>query len=223
MKTITRVSTMLFVAGMAASTLSFGQVKIGTNPTTIGANNNLEVEGSTAGRKTSIDKATGKVTIKDGTEGAGKVFTSDANGGGSWQSNTLTGKTIRSNVAQTFYNGVDTPLATDSPLTITNPGNYLVSVRWWGSSTQVTGGLTSAYFVLHKNGVAVDYIEYYVTGAVVNGAFSFTLNLFAPDCIANDVLTISVKAATPTPSANWVTGVSGLNPYWLPSLIVTKL
>ena len=51
----------------------------------INAANNLEVEASTAGRKTSIDKTTGQVTIADGTQGTGKVFASDANGGGSWQ------------------------------------------------------------------------------------------------------------------------------------------
>lgn len=66
----------------------FAQVKIGTNPTTIDPNSNLEVEGSTAGRKTSIHKVTGQVTIQDGTQGDGKIFTSDANGGGSWQGGT---------------------------------------------------------------------------------------------------------------------------------------
>lgn len=74
------IATMLLTASSVMA-----QVKIGTNPTTIGATNNLEVEGATSGRKTAIDKTTGQVTIKDGTEGANKVFTSDANGGGSWQ------------------------------------------------------------------------------------------------------------------------------------------
>jgi hypothetical protein len=64
---------------------AFAQVKIGTNPTTIEPNSNLEVEASTPGRKTKVDKTTGQVTITDGTQGAGKVFTSDADGGGSWQ------------------------------------------------------------------------------------------------------------------------------------------
>ena len=74
-----------FLAMLWGSSSVFAQVKIGTNPTTIGANNNLEVEASTTGRKTSIDKATGQVTIQDGTQGNSKVFTSDANGGGNWQ------------------------------------------------------------------------------------------------------------------------------------------
>lgn len=75
----------LLSAALLLSSSLMAQVKIGSNPTTIDPNNNLEVEASTPGRKTAINKTTGQVTITDGTEGAGKVFTSDANGGGSWQ------------------------------------------------------------------------------------------------------------------------------------------
>lgn len=78
---------LLAILSMACTDL-LAQVKIGTNPTTIDPNNNLEVEASTGGRKTSVHKVTGQVTIQDGTQGQGKVFTSDANGGGSWQSAT---------------------------------------------------------------------------------------------------------------------------------------
>lgn len=85
MKTTALFSAFVFALGLAASSVSFAQVKIGTNPTTIEPNSNLEVEASTAGRKTKVDKTTGQVTIADGTQGTGKVFTSDANGGGSWQ------------------------------------------------------------------------------------------------------------------------------------------
>jgi hypothetical protein len=88
MKTKRLLSIALFVAYTAmllGSSNVFAQVKIGTNPTTIDPNNNLEVEASTPGRKTAINKTTGQVTITDGTQAAGKVFTSDANGGGSWQ------------------------------------------------------------------------------------------------------------------------------------------
>ncbi len=85
MKTNTLFSTLVLTLGFAASSVSIAQVKIGSNPTTIDPNNNLEVEASTPGRKTAINKTTGQVTITDGTQAAGKVFTSDANGGGSWQ------------------------------------------------------------------------------------------------------------------------------------------
>lgn len=75
---------MLFAGCMTASVISFAQVKVGTNLGNIGSTSNLEVEASTTGRKTVIDKTTGQLTVKDGTEEAGEVFTSDANGNGSW-------------------------------------------------------------------------------------------------------------------------------------------
>jgi hypothetical protein len=82
----TKVTRFLFAGALLfGSSAAFAQVKIGTNPTTIEPNSNLEVEASTPGRKMKVDKTTGQVTITDGTQGAGKVFTSDANGGGSWQ------------------------------------------------------------------------------------------------------------------------------------------
>ncbi|WP_254411168.1 hypothetical protein [Dyadobacter diqingensis] len=85
----------LFAAVMLFNSSSlFAQVKIGTNPTTINAASNLEVEASTTGRKTSIDKTTGQVTIKDGTEGNKKILTSDANGASSWQYRKITSSSI---------------------------------------------------------------------------------------------------------------------------------
>ncbi|WP_229216528.1 hypothetical protein [Dyadobacter sp. 3J3] len=79
----------LVAGAMLLSSSLFAQVKIGTNPTTIGATNNLEVEASTAGRKTSIDKTTGKVTIADGSQGLNKVLTSDATGIATWQTQSV--------------------------------------------------------------------------------------------------------------------------------------
>src|SRR3989337_1301960 len=85
MKANRLILKFLFAILVLFSTAASAQVKIGTNPTTIDPNNNLEVEASTPGRKTSVNKTTGQVTIKDGTEGAGKILTSDAAGGASWQ------------------------------------------------------------------------------------------------------------------------------------------
>lgn len=75
----------LSLAAMAFFTTAQAQVKIGANPTTIGATSNLEVE-ATNGNKTIVNKTNGQVTIQDGTQGAGKVLTSDANGAASWNS-----------------------------------------------------------------------------------------------------------------------------------------
>ena len=82
----TKKTAVLFAAAMLfGASAALAQVKIGTNPTTIEPNSNLEVEASTPGRKMKVDKTTGQVSIADGTEGAGKVLTSDATGGSSWQ------------------------------------------------------------------------------------------------------------------------------------------
>lgn len=77
--------TLFAAVLLFGSSAAFAQVKIGSNPTVINPANNLEVEASTTGRKTSVDKTTGQVTIADGTEGVGKILTSDVSGGASWQ------------------------------------------------------------------------------------------------------------------------------------------
>ena len=59
------------------------QQKVGTNPTTISTNTNLEVE-ATNGSKLKVSSDTGKVTIADGTQGTGKFLVSDSNGTGTW-------------------------------------------------------------------------------------------------------------------------------------------
>ncbi len=66
----------------------WSQLKVGSNPTTIGANSNLEVE-ATNGNKVSVSKDVGKLTIKDGSEGAGKVLISDVNGVSTWTTLTI--------------------------------------------------------------------------------------------------------------------------------------
>lgn len=82
----TKVLLFVSIVGLSALTVpSAAQVKIGTNPTTIESGSNLEVEASTAGRKMKVNKATGQVTIADGTQGTGKILVSDSSGGASWK------------------------------------------------------------------------------------------------------------------------------------------
>jgi|GEM_PF-2556820 len=73
----------MFVFTMVQYT--YAQVKIGTNPTTIESTNNFEVEASMPDRKLKVNKTTGQLTIKDGTEGMDKVLTSNAEGEASWK------------------------------------------------------------------------------------------------------------------------------------------
>ena len=84
------------------------QVKIGSNPTVINAANNLEVESADPTKKVSVDKTTGKVTIADGSQGAAKVLTSDANGVATWQP--MKSTSINSFI-QTSATGIVIPIA----------------------------------------------------------------------------------------------------------------
>ncbi len=84
MKLIFNKSFILAAFLFGAASISNAQVKIGANPSTIDTNNALEVE-ATNGNKTTVNKATGQVTIKDGTQGVDRILTSDANGNASWK------------------------------------------------------------------------------------------------------------------------------------------
>lgn len=106
-----------------AAALLFGahfahaQVKIGSNPTTIDPNANLEVEPATADRTFRVNKNSGQVTIKDGTQGEGYIFTSDAQGNAKWAPPTGT--------VTTGTNSEPNPLKVDAPtvnqLTLNSP------------------------------------------------------------------------------------------------------
>ena len=108
-KNCAAVTTFFF---LIAST-SFAQLKLGNNPTTLGTNNNLEVEGTNS-KKVAVKSDTGQlivgssntsvptgganaaviidngttngaIQIKDGNQATGKVLTSDANGLATWK------------------------------------------------------------------------------------------------------------------------------------------
>ena len=85
MKSIVKNAIIAAAFLFGAANIANAQVKIGTSPAIIEPNSNLEVEASTNGRKIKVDKTSGQVTIADGTQGEGKVLTSDTNGGASWQ------------------------------------------------------------------------------------------------------------------------------------------
>jgi len=84
MKSIFKNAILVAALVFGAASISNAQVKVGANPASIGTTSNLEVE-ATNGNKTIVDKATGQVTIQDGTQGTGKVLTSNATGATSWQ------------------------------------------------------------------------------------------------------------------------------------------
>ncbi|WP_291193100.1 hypothetical protein [Dyadobacter sp.] len=124
-------SALLGTALLLGSSAAFAQVKIGTNPTTIEPNSNLEVEASTPGRKMKVDKTTGQVSIADGTEGAGKVLTSDAAGGTSWQyplSGAMVNGTTGNQVTVTNTGTFQT--SSGASITLPRAGTYMVTAQW---------------------------------------------------------------------------------------------
>lgn len=131
------LTTRLAALGLLlfSSSPIFAQVKIGTNPTTIESSSNLEVEASTPGRKMKVDKVTGQVTIADGTEGTGKVLTSDTAGGTSWQ-NPLSGTMVNGTggSAVTVTNSSAEQTYSGGSITLPKAGTYIVSARWVTSS-----------------------------------------------------------------------------------------
>lgn len=85
MKTnLSRLAALLSIT-IGITNISFAQVKIGANPTIIETNSAMEVEAAN-GNKTVVNKTNGQVRIQDGTQGADKVLTSDADGNTSWRS-----------------------------------------------------------------------------------------------------------------------------------------
>lgn len=204
-------AVMIAAAMLLGSSSAFSQVKIGSNPTSINAANNLEVEASTAGRKTSIDKTTGKVTIADGSQGVDKVLTSDANGVASWQAPAVQNTDVMLSVAvapQTvsttnqildlsaaaFDKGSNFNLATNQFLAPT-AGYYQLSIL---VTSPVAIALTSGrYGYLMVNGV-INRTLYNDAVSAGDGYSVYSGALLKLN--AGDIVTVNVGTASGTPS-----------------------
>lgn len=170
----------------------------------------------------------GAIQIKDGTQAAGNILVSDANGVGKWQNIIFTSGAglYKSTTAQTFPADVSTLLTTTAAISITTPGSYNVSVRWLGSSDgyAANGKNTSAVFELYQNGTKVDEMEYFTNRINFHTSrFSFTVDLFAGNCTAGDVLTIKVRPKIGNGTRKWYTGKLGTASTQMPSIIIYKL
>jgi hypothetical protein len=167
MKTKQLLFLMIAIVTATVSTASFAQVKIGLNPTVINPNANLEVEAATTGRKMMVNKTSGQVTIADGTEGDGKVFTSNASGDGSWKIHKTTevfsfGQTagvVMAIPGSASFVRCNFPLSTPPPacardlniggsFTIVNPDNDVV-VDFLGMWASVSSGVLDMKFLLY--------------------------------------------------------------------------
>lgn len=147
------------------------QVKIGANTSTIETISNLEVEAAN-GNKTIVNKATGQVTIQDGTQGAGKVLTSDSTGASSWQTIASQNTPVAFSVKQvssgqqvpansqiviafstkTFDKGSNFSTTTNR-FTVPSVGYYILTVTGGNLATLVpTGTVYGQNYILQKNG-----------------------------------------------------------------------
>jgi hypothetical protein len=220
MKTTTLFSALALILALTASSVSLAQVKIGTNPTTIEPNSNLEVEASTSGRKMKVDKTTGQVTIADGTQGAGKVFTSDAVGAGSWQAagpsvyveasnsgnQSIVGgsefnRIIMSNEIVDIGNNYN---PATSQFTVPTTGYYMVMGRTSKSTTNNVDGHQLS-FVLRVNGTLAtqDILDALPGGQTgVAGFVHFQGTTFG-HFNAGDVLDLAIRSSGTTPTADF--------------------
>ncbi|OZI07672.1 hypothetical protein BWI93_13210 [Siphonobacter sp. BAB-5385] len=194
------LGTACFLAALLTSSSLFAQVKVGTNPTAIETASNLEVEASTTGRKVKVDKTTGQLTIADGTQGAGKVLTSDANGGASWQAapsqtspvwiyakqsttQTISGLTPIDFNIETADRGSNFDPSTDK-ITVPSSGIYQISCGTKKINTNAGGFNMALYVFVNGANHTIIYEDAWTTPSTLPRATgSLTLQLNAGDVV----------------------------------------
>lgn len=167
--------------------------------------------------------------IVDGTQGVGKILRSDDDGNASWVNMPTTdGRVYNVNAsAQSFTIGATTLLQS---IPITESGNFLVTIRWWGTSTTVSSdNQTSAIFFVTQSNNATDNwaadaanekdrTEYYVV-AKASSFFSFSTSLYA-NVQAGSNLKVYIRVSSAGP---WNTGVVGSTPTYNPSIVIYRV
>lgn len=169
--------------------------------------------------------------IVDGTQGLDKILRTDVNGNASWVKKPSTdGKiyNINPSSAVTYNTGVSTLLLA---MPVTESGNFLVTVRWWGVSNSLDGnGVTSAWFYLLEGSntsnnwatdqsLVQDRTEYYNMPAKAGGIFCFALSLYTR-ASAGKYLKVYINVAVGGP---WRIGTVGNSSLWNPSIIVYRV
>lgn len=196
--TLKSIAAMAFIL---ASSYTNAQVKVGANPTTIGTNNNLEVEATNA-KKVAVKSDTGQlvvgstattiptggtnaaviidngttngaIQIKDGTQGAEKVLVSDANGVATW----------KTNISPSYF----IKMIAEVPSDVTLPFQVASSIPGWSTITApATGKYLIAYHsflynpTANTSGEKSFYFETHVNGILVGNdeTYSSVVTLF---------------------------------------------
>ena len=184
-------TSVLFAATMLlGSSAAFAQVKIGTNPTTIEPGSHLAVEASTPGRKVKVDKTTGQLSITDGTEGAGKVLTSDATGGSSWQ-NPLSGAMINGTLGNQVTVTQNGQIYSGATISFPRAGTYMVTARWMmptaatsypvGNQAFINTALSTSPTTFDQVGIAAEWVV--IAASAHHTTPSFRVTVAAPQTL----------------------------------------
>ncbi len=181
----------------------------------------------TAKMHISTTNSTPAMLLSDGTEGNEKILRSDTNGYTSWINQPASGGYIYNILGGATYPNNQASLVKAMPITET--GNYLVIIRWWGISTSALGSISneiSGYFYLDESNNATtsrgsqkDGIEYYLN-SVANHYFTLTTSLYA-SATAGNYLKVFVL---PSLGGDWKIGIpypsiTSLNP----SIVLFKI
>lgn len=172
--------------------------------------------------------STPSMRIEDGTQGKEKILRSDANGNTSWINQLSSGGFIYNILGGATYPNNQVNLVKTMPITET--GNYLVIIRWWGRVTQAQGSANneiSAYFYLDEStdattarGSQKDGIEYYLN-AVVGVPYCLTTSLYA-FATAGNYLKIFILPSVG--GGDWQIGIPSTSaPVLNPSIILFQI
>ncbi|MDR1356984.1 MAG: hypothetical protein LBJ58_04865 [Tannerellaceae bacterium] len=167
--------------------------------------------------------ATPALRIMDGSQGAGKILTSDAQGVAQWQTWTPP-TTVRDTVfpiitlsAQNFNIGAYTQV-NSSVFVVPATGFYAVELRWWGdfNVTSTTPVMGVFVFQFRRNGAVIDEFIWHEYNMLRVTAFT---TLYAK-ASQGDVLSVWVNPTDGLGSYFSVGHVSGMN--WVLSRILYK-
>lgn len=176
--------------------------------------------------------ATPAMRIADGTQGLNKILRTDANGNASWVTAPTTDGAIYNITGSTTTSYPNGTYSLLKAIPISNTGNFLVTIRWWGVSSSMNAAKqTSAVFhVLQSSSSGntwsadspnvQDQVEYYVMPPGDSGRFCFSTSLFAR-VVAGTYLKVYIRVAIGGP---WVIGTASAGSgTWNPSIVIYRV
>lgn len=151
-----------------------------------------------------VDKTTGQVTIKDGTEVLGNVFTSDPNGGGSWLPVISSFASVNASAANQFIPPSTPTIIGFSTVvfdrggdfsTVTNeytaPESGIYSIKGYTVFGQINAN-NQVWLLLYKNGNPSESL--YLNGQVLANTATYALGSTMQYLNAGDKMQLRVES-----------------------------